>query len=96
MGQRDGFSDSDVAKLNAMYSCDSSTHKPSAGRPAAVTATPAKPTATAASPHRPNRPVLNFLGHVIKPFFHEGDGEDNDVNGSAAGEDGAQHRSIVD
>lgn len=72
MGQRDGFSDSDVAKLNGMYECkinggsSATTRRPASGRP---------PVLSAGSPSSSNSgnsyPVLNFINNLVKPFFQE-------------------------
>lgn len=89
MGQRNGFSANDVAKLNAMYACDKTsigagattptakpTAKPTAGaKPAAASSAKPKPKPTPAPSPSPS-PVLTFLGNLIRPFFHE-DGEED-------------------
>lgn len=73
MGQRDGFSDSDVAKLNGMYECKKNggsstgtTRRPSSARP---------PVLSSGSPSTTNSansyPVLNFISNLVKPFFQE-------------------------
>jgi len=68
MGQREGFSDKDVQKLNAMYKCKTT------GSSSTTTGNrPIRPTGAANSP---NRPVLNFLGNLVSGFFQE-EKEDN-------------------
>lgn len=74
MGQRDGFSDSDVAKLNAMYECKKNsgssigtTRRPSAGRPPAVLSSGSPSTSNSGNSY----PVLNFINNLVKPFFQE-------------------------
>lgn len=83
MGQRDGFSNSDVAKLNGMYECKKTgsslvtTRKPLSGRP---------PVLSSGSPSNTNSgnsyPVLNFINNLVKPFFQEGidSNETNELN----------------
>lgn len=82
MGQRNGFSKGDVAKLNAMYSCDKSNIgggvASSPGRPTlkpiAIVTNALKP--AAASTTTSSRPLLNFLGNLLKPRKDE-DSEDS-------------------
>lgn len=83
MGQRNGFSAGDVAKLNTMYTCNKTnighgvTHAP--GRPTtlkpigAIGANPVIPAAATSS-----RPLLNFLGNLFRPRKDEEDGESDE------------------
>lgn len=78
MGQRDGFSSGDIAKLNAMYHCNvsgSGSTSPTENHPfrpirPLLPLRPNRPS----RPNRPNRPVLNLIGNLIRPR-EEGDEE---------------------
>lgn len=71
MGQRDGFSRSDIAKINAMYSCKGVTNNYQ--RPAAQAQRPTQ---------RPTQnPVANWFGNLISGFSF-GDEEGAAVNGT--------------
>lgn len=78
MGQRNGFSAGDVAKLNGMYNCkkDSSTSSASNGRPPLLSSGP-----TTTSNSGNSYPVLNFISNLVKPFFQE-ENESNEINES--------------
>jgi len=70
MGQREGLSDKDVQKLNAMYKCKTTS--------TATTSRPIRP--NGASANTPNRPVLNFFGNLVSGFFQE----ENENNGTVS------------
>lgn len=83
MGQRDGFSDSDVAKLNGMYECKKNsgssfgtTRRPSSARPPVLSS--GFPSVNSGN----SNPVLSFISNLVKPFFQEGDdsNETNEIN----------------
>lgn len=82
MGQRNGFSDGDVAKLNAMYKCNPSSIEEGKPVTAAVplaasssSSSSAKPSSSSSSakPFKttPGRPLVNFIGNLVRPFLHE-------------------------
>lgn len=97
MGQRNGFSPGDIAKLKAMYHCNSA-NAPS--KPAAASSGASAPSAhRPARPVRPNRPVLNVLGNIIRPFRPRGDeveyeGDVNDVTLIEDGSDELESNNI--
>lgn len=83
MGQRDGFSDSDVAKLNGMYECKKNggssvgtTRRPSSARPPVLSS--GSPSANSGN----SNPVLSFITNLVKPFFQEeiDSTETNEIN----------------
>lgn len=73
MGQRNGFSDGDVAKLNSMYKCPPiKNSKPATFKPH-VPHTPVHAGASAGGHGGGTKyPVLNFIGNFVKPFLQEG------------------------
>lgn len=79
MGQRDGFSSLDVAKLNAMYGCNKANIGTGSSAPVASAGKPQRPARPSRPVKRPNgggptgAQVVGFIGNLIGAAF--GDNE---------------------